>query len=142
MCKCTGFTAANAYTVHKWEPNDPNYDKTNGITSKKIMKIKEHSNGCLRCLCPVSCRAYESYFIAEYNRKVAFMFDKPCQCAILCCKRPHVKVTQLKDLDEEGNDINVVGTGNREDTSDSDDDDKPEEQKVEERKRAAGVITH
>ena len=77
LCKPCCFTAANSYNVYKWEPNDPQYDKTNGHSSKRIMKIKEHSNCCLRCLCPASLRGYESYFVAEYNRKVAFMFSKP-----------------------------------------------------------------
>ena len=95
MFKPCCYRQQNSYKVYKWIPNDPTYDKTNGETGKRIMKIKEQSSYCQRCLVPASCRGYDGYFIAENNRKVVFQHHKDCQPTLLCCKRPQIDVNIL-----------------------------------------------
>ena len=71
------YTAQNSYKIYKWKPNDTKFDKTNGETGKRIMKLKEHSGCCARLCLPTSCRGYDGYYVAEHNRKVVFMIQKP-----------------------------------------------------------------
>ena len=53
-----------------------------------------------RCLLPSCCRASNTFYVAEHDRKVKFMMEKPCRPSFLCFKRPTLKINVLdRELD-------------------------------------------
>jgi len=43
FCPCC-YTSENVYKVYKWIPNDSKYDVINGMSGKRIFKMKEQSS--------------------------------------------------------------------------------------------------
>lgn len=104
FCLCC-YSSENAYKIYKWIPNDEKYDKINGEQGKRVMKLKEKSSCCRRCITPASWRSYRGHYISEYDRKVVFTLEKPLKAGICCAQRPTLEVNlldnELKPLEDE-----------------------------------------
>lgn len=74
ICSPCCYAQENSYKLYKWIPNDPQYDIVNGMSGKRILKIKEQSSCCMRTCAPASCRGYEALIQSENNRKVLFSY--------------------------------------------------------------------
>lgn len=91
------YNQQNSYHIHKWVPNDQKFDKFNGTIGKKIMKLKEHSSFKSRCCLPNACKPYDSYYIANHNRKVVYKAIRPKTWTFMCKSRPEQKIYSIHE---------------------------------------------